>query len=108
MTLIRFSLLILLASSSLNARADNSRYKYCLFAGYFGVNSFLGDLSQKLAARDGLIGDSVCQTTWKQGYEIGQRALNGQAKSRDDIQVMMEAGSFSDQVYSFIIKGAGL
>ena len=101
-------LLIVLIFAPVSAYAKESSYKYCLFAGYFGVNSFLGDLAQKLAARDRVIGDSVCTATWKQGYETGQRALSGQAKSKEDVQVMIEAGAFSDQVYDFIIKGAKL
>jgi hypothetical protein len=56
----------------------------------------------------GVIFDSVCTATWKQGYEVGQRALSGQAKSKEDVQVMLEAGAFSDQVYDFIIKGTKL
>lgn len=107
--MIRKSLLsvVLLALSSSPIYANETSYKYCLFAGYFGVNTFLGDLSQKLAARDGVIGEGVCQATWRHGYEIGQRAVHGQAKSNEDIKVMLEAGVFSDKVYEFIIKGAG-
>ena len=102
------TLLIVLIFAPVATYANKSSYKYCLFAGYFGVNSFLGDLAQKLAVRDGVIFDSVCTATWKQGYEVGQRALSGQAKSKEDVQVMLEAGTFSDQVYDFIIKGAKL
>jgi hypothetical protein len=88
--------------------ANESSYRYCLFTGYFGVNSFLGSLAQKLASRDGVMGDTVCQATWKQGYEVGERMRRGSKVSAGDMKVVREAIAFSDHVYSFIIRGANL
>ena len=88
--------------------ANERSYRYCLFAGYFGVDSFLGVLAQKLASRDGVIMDTVCHATWKQGYEVGERMRRGSKVSTADMSVVSEAGAFSDHVYSFIIRGANL
>lgn len=94
--------------ASISANAGDSSYRYCLFAGYFGVNSFLGVVAQKLAVRDRVIGDTVCTATWKQGYEAGERVRAGRATAQEDQQIMLEANAFSDRVTDFIIRGAKL
>jgi hypothetical protein len=88
--------------------AEESGYKYCAFAGYFGVNSFMGGLASQIVSNHGLLGNSACQAAWKRGYEVGQRAQHGNVTAKDEVLLMLEAGEFSAKVNNFIIKAANL
>ena len=88
--------------------ANESNYKYCLYAGYFGIDSFLGGLSVKLIEKHHLLPSSICSVAIKQGYEVSKRIQTGDTPSEDDARIMFEAKQFSDKAYEFIIKGSGL
>lgn len=108
MLMMRITFIFVALLTPITATANDSNYKYCSFAGYFGVNTFMGDLAVQIASQRGLIGDTTCQAAWRQGYEVGEKARRGQAKAQLEIQLMLEASAFSTKVNNFIIQGAGL
>ena len=94
-SLLSLTLVAMLSLSPTGAKASN--YKYCLYAGFYGNDSFLGMLAERLAAREGILGDTVCTATWKQAYEVHQKVVRGNAKSQEDTQIWLEANAFGER-----------
>lgn len=97
--------------SSLSVAQEEEKYAYCLYSGYFGINSFLGGIAMELAQKDGPLTTesmAICGAAIAKGNKVGERVKNGSVPSEEDIQIIIQASKFSKRVYKSVIKGAGL
>ena len=101
---------LILFASATSAIAADEDLNICNAGGYYSgaQDHFMSGLAQHILHKRGLLGTVTCSAHWKSAYFVGASvSRTGNIANTNEAEIVKQASSFSEKVYSNMATSMG-
>jgi hypothetical protein len=101
---------LILFVSATSAIATEEDLNICNAGGYYAgaQDPFMSGIAQHILRKRGLLGTVNCSALWKSAYEVGASfSRTGKIANQNEADILKQASTFSEKVYSNISTSMG-
>ncbi|MEQ1639023.1 MAG: hypothetical protein ABL903_20365 [Methylococcales bacterium] len=101
---------LILFASATSAIAADEDLNICNAGGYYAgaQDRFMSGIAQHILQKRGLLGTVNCSALWKSAYEVGASfSRTGKIANQNEAEILKQASTFSEKVYSNISTSMG-